>query len=93
MADRNLPEVWEVEWVDSSAGHGWNKNAEARQTQPDVITTVGFLLETDSKQVVICPSTVHMPESEYNNHARFECPAAIPKCAVRRMKRMRQARR
>jgi hypothetical protein len=89
---KNLPEVWEVEWVDSTSTHGWEKNGEARELQPDISTTVGFLVADDTKRIVISSSTVHMPESEYGNHARFNCPQAIPKCAIRKARRIRKAR-
>lgn len=89
---RNLPEVWEVEWVDSSVGHDWNKDDEARRTRPETITTVGFLVADDTERIVISSSTVHMSESEYGGHARFSCPEAIPKCAVRKARRLRKVR-
>ena len=89
---KNLPEVWEVEWVDSTGKHGWIKGEEARELQPDESTTVGFLVAEDSERVVITPSTVHMPKEEFDHHARFDCVQAIPRCAVRKMRRIRTAR-
>ena len=92
MADRNLPEVWEVEWVDSTGEHGWSKDKGARELREDVATTVGFLVTEDKERVVMTPSTIHMPEGEFGHHARFDCVQAIPRCAIRKMRRVRQAR-
>lgn len=92
MSKRNLPEVWEVEWVDSAGDHGWVKDETAVGEHADTVTTVGFLAADDTERIVIAPSTVHMPESEFPIHARFDCPTAIPKCAVRKARRIRKAR-
>ena len=90
--EKNLPEVWEVEWVDSTVDRGWVKDKGARELEPDIITTVGFLTVDDTERIVISPSTVHMPESDYSFHVRFDSPTAIPKCAIRKTRRMRKAR-
>lgn len=89
---RNLPEVWEVEWVDSTGTHGWDKDKAARELEPDVITTVGFLITEDKERIVTSPSTVHLPESDYSYHVRFDSPTAIPRVAIRKMRRVRKVR-
>ncbi len=89
---KNLPEVWEVEWTDSAGAHGWERDEAARELKAEVITSVGFRVAEDAERIVISPSTVHMPKSERGRSARFDCPTAIPKCAVIKMKRMRKAR-
>ena len=92
MRERNLPEVWEVEWVDSTVTHGWGKTKDVDDEREDNITTVGFLVKDDEKRLVLTASSVHMPTEEYDRHTRFDCLQTIPKCAVRKMKRMRKAR-
>lgn len=93
MADRNLPEVWEVEWEDSSATHGWQKSLDVDDWLPDISTSVGFLIADDSRRVALCSSAVHMAEKEYDRHSRFDCVTAIPKSAVRKMRRLRKERK
>lgn len=92
MKPRHLPELWEVEWVDSSTNHGWAKDREAAEHGVAVITSVGFLIESGEDRIVLTKSTVHMLEIEREEDVRFDCCTAIPKVAVRKMTRLRKAR-
>lgn len=93
MADRNLPEVWEVEWEDSATSHGWQKNKDIGEQVPDISTSVGFLVADDTQRIALCSSTVHMKEKEFDWHSRFDCITAIPKSAVRKARRLRKERK
>lgn len=95
MTNRNLPEVWEIEWVDSTISHGWQKDGEARGLTADTITNVGFVVEETDNEILVSPSTVHMTEdtAERDRHSRFECVTVIPKVAIRRRVMVRKARR
>ncbi len=72
--------------------HGWNKDADAKDTECDMTTTVGFLVADKKDKVILCSSTVHMETSEFESHSRFDCVTAIPKSAVRKMRRLRKGR-
>ena len=89
---KNLPEVWEVEWVDSTGKNGWLRDGEARGLCPDIATTVGFLIEEDTERVVMSASTVHLPKEDFGHHVRFDSILSIPRCAIRKSKRIRKAR-
>ena len=93
MAGRNLPEVWEVEWEDSMASHGWQKDKDIAELVPDISTSVGFLLMNDSRCVTLCTSTIHMTEDERSSHSRFDCTTTIPKSAIRKMRRLKKERK
>lgn len=93
MKERNLPEVVEVVWEDSTTQHGWNKSEEALEVVPDFATSVGFLIEETPKLVRIAKSTVHVAEKDYERSSRFSCVTVIPRSAVRSMRRLRKARK
>lgn len=93
MADRNLPEVWEVEWEDTCGSHNWHKTEDARGTLPDRVTTVGFLVNDTSDALLLTSSTVQLKKEEFDRHSRFDCVLAIPKSAVRKSRRLQQERK
>lgn len=92
MTGKNLPEVWEVRWEDSTCDHGWNKDKAARTTSTDTITSVGFLVNEDKDCIRMTGTAVAMPLDEVSWHSRFDCVTTIPRSAVRSMKRLKKAK-
>lgn len=89
---RNLPEVWEVEWEDTCGSHNWHRTEDARETMPDRVTTVGFVVNDRPDALLMTSSTVRLAKEDFERHSRFDCVLAIPKSAIRKSRRLRKAR-
>lgn len=81
MAERwPLGKLVEVEWIDSCHNQGWGSiENHKRESGPATCRTVGYLVESTSKRVVLAQS-----QSSYSGHAGDIM--TIPRSCVRKTK-------
>lgn len=83
--------IVEVEWIDSSATHGWHNDSQHPRLSP--CRSVGFVLRDDDEQILLAESLDETDPDPTTTIARFGCVTVIPRCAVKKVRDLGRKRK
>ncbi len=83
MARRKKYPLVMVKWIDSATTHGWQHPEELEQIGPAEITSFGLLVRETKYFIVISTS-------ETNAYGTVAHPMAIPRVAIRKLRRIKR---
>lgn len=85
-----VPELREIEWLDSGASsHGWQTAARVEKMKPEHVISVGYVFDEDAKTVRLVESLTLTNDPDWKN---VGCMQSIDKGNIRRSTRLRGGR-
>jgi len=70
--------VW-IKWIDSNTSHRWLNNDDVKTLHVFEVTSVGFIIREDERELLITESSGDDDGGQQSTH---HCPTAIPQIAI-----------
>ena len=80
-----LPELVEIQWLDSNTGHGWQTDREVSDLEPAWIMSTGYVVFENDAQLQLSGSVA-------DSDGKWSCVTAIPKIVIRTRRTVEPAR-